>query len=674
MAVTTGYYERLPNTVQTRMNFVVDMNLPVEGDNALIRNEDVVAFTTRYLNAVRLGGAKLKEWYEKETIVGETSVPNHCDTCNHRQVCHGSFGQTNDIGLYPFTGRAILNMARHKDVVRGGFNPRRLIKDVLAEVLDGHRAELANGEFPSEILRLKMVGRGRGLAPVNVDRLRRADPNHYSRQRAVLELWGSLNELTKLPDSLYEAFDLPVPQIKDQVDRGEDKDEPSHPPPSPGIDPKIEAVRNWANGNTLLERVAGDLRELVYDAIVSHINWDAVGLERAYFTHRRNGPFRERNIIFRNQQTQASPGAVRLTIPLTENTDDLRRAALALEGLLQFRHHHNWDFAGGELHFVALGECLEEWSATLLNQFRRLPDGQHSGWDPVAMGVELLAVGAALAGRPTGPEPSPAEYVNALFEEWPDEAPVQSSEWKKLYRTIHRKCDTLRQVVRARTSGTKGGTIGGFVDATTIVSLLQRLQQTWIPNAIAPKETDRLRKPYDSMTTLHSEVQNQLPLVVQKEYDHKIAWLKKVQQHISPETEQRTVIQALHQIRESAAAAGLVMDSKVLTQFDTACLEFEEIELSRTLIEVTNLGQLETQARILSSLVGDSTLRTIISSADFFQVATRLLTVIERAIQRETQRLEKHSQGGVSTVQQRIHNNLEELDRLLTVLGGEECS
>ncbi len=672
MAVTTGYYERLPNTVQTRMTFVVDMNLPVMGDNALISESDIVAFTTRYLNAVRLGGAKLKDWYEKvENTDQGMNVPNYCDECQYRETCHHSFGQINDFGLYPFTSKAIVNMARYKGAVQEGFNPRRLIKDVLAEVLDRHRDELVNGEFPSQILHKKMIETGRGLAPADVEKLRQSNPHHYLRQRSVLELWGSLTQMVKLPDGLYEAFDLPAPQIDGKKEKNGPQPPPPPPPPSPPLDWRIEAVRNWANGASLMERGAGDLRKLIYDAVISYIDWDAVGLEQTYFTRRQAGPFRERYIIFRNQQTQtrARLGAVHLTIPLTEEDNDLMQSALAIEGLLQFRHRQSWNFPNGEQHLVALSECLEVWSAALLDAFEQLPD-KLGKWNPVTTGLELLAIGSALAGLPVTSKPTPAECVNALFANWPDEAPVQSSVWQKLYHEIRGKRGVLDRAVRARISGTKGGQIGGFIDTTNLLPPLLKLRRTWLLRTVAAQKTDNLREPYRSLAALHAKVKDELPVVVQQEYDQKIAWLNNVRQHIPPGTKQMSIIQTLRQVRDSAMAAGLGINQMTLMQFEAVCLEFEEVDLTKTFQEITSLSRSEAQVKILPKLVSDSNLRTMEITSNFLEAAMNLRKEIDRVAQQEIHNLKKPGID-VSAVQQQIRTNLSELKRLLAIFGGE---
>lgn len=673
MAVTTGYYERLPNTVQTRMSFVVDMDLPVRGSNALIQDGDIVAFASRYLNAVRLGAEQLEQWYHRAVGTGQlTNTPNSCERCEHRPLCHSSFGHVNGIGLYPFTKQAILNMARHKGVMEEGFNPRRLIKDVLAEVLDGHRAEFANGTFPSDLLRQKMVEQGRGLAPAQVNQLRRRDPSHYQRQRVVLELWGELEKPTKLPHGLYEALDLPVPRVEEPSGSETEADAEAlttaTPPETTIADRRIVAVRNWANGANMPEREMRPLQELIYDAVVSYIDWDAHGLERSYFARRTDGPFRQRFIAFRNQQTTVNLGAVGIIIPLEEEADDLRRAALAIEGLLQFSHHKNWSFPDAEQCLVALGECLEEWSAAVLEQIGRLPDG-HTEWNPVPMGVELLAIGAALGGRPATPQSDSDEFIDSLFEEWPEAAPALSAEWAKLYDRIRRKRDTLRGIVRARASGTKGGVVGGFVDAAAIILPLQELQRTWVPCAATPTDADSLRDPYASMVQLHSDLEHQLRAVLRKERELQVGWLHNVRKHIAPDQEQSQIVESLQDVRDAAVAAGLRLDWRILRRFDAARSEFEQVELTKTLEKVSALEASEPLEIPLPGLVSDLDARNMRLTSEFADSATALLSGIERAIDLEVRALERQDQGNVTDLQRQIRTDLEALERVLTTLG-----
>lgn len=131
MAATTGYYARLPATVQTRMTHVVDMDQP----RAALGELGLERFASRYLNAARVSPEDLQNWYRG----GATPefLPNACEPCPHRLVCHATFGEADGRGLYPFNSAALRTMAERKNRdIETAFNPRSFVGSVLAEVLD----------------------------------------------------------------------------------------------------------------------------------------------------------------------------------------------------------------------------------------------------------------------------------------------------------------------------------------------------------------------------------------------------------------------------------------------------------------------------------------------------------------------------------------------------------
>lgn len=163
MAVTTGWYERMPDHGSHANGFCYRRGSG-ENEAATLTDEEIVEFSSRYLNATRVGSAGLKGWNQSLESQGHP-VPNACDACHRQVACHEAFGAVGDgIGLFPFTSQALLNMARQKKAIGERFNPRRLIKFVLAEVLDKHRQELMDGQFPSRRLRDKLVDQGSGSA------------------------------------------------------------------------------------------------------------------------------------------------------------------------------------------------------------------------------------------------------------------------------------------------------------------------------------------------------------------------------------------------------------------------------------------------------------------------------------------------------------------------------
>ena len=109
-AVTTGYYTRLPNTVHTRMNIVLQMDIPTEGAGGSIGGRDIVSFAAKYLNASRAINEVLVDWADQPEE-NHTNPPNACEMCVHRTACHSAFGEVEGVGLYPFNSHSLITHA-----------------------------------------------------------------------------------------------------------------------------------------------------------------------------------------------------------------------------------------------------------------------------------------------------------------------------------------------------------------------------------------------------------------------------------------------------------------------------------------------------------------------------------------------------------------------------------
>src|SRR6266508_5850546 len=100
MAVTSGFFDRLADTVITRATagtpYVYDLDAQFGDD---ISDDDITSFIGRYLNAARLGRDRL----EHLMIRNAEEVPNACDQCAVRDACHRGFETSSEgHGLYPF--------------------------------------------------------------------------------------------------------------------------------------------------------------------------------------------------------------------------------------------------------------------------------------------------------------------------------------------------------------------------------------------------------------------------------------------------------------------------------------------------------------------------------------------------------------------------------------------
>ena len=150
MAVTTGYYQGLADTVLTRAKaatpYVYDLD--VQFDASKEGMAEIVAFVGRYLNAARFGREKL----DAEGVRSAQDVPNFCEGCDYRPQCHPAFGRSSEgHGIYPFNETALRRAIRARPAHDNpdAFNPRAVIGEVVRNVLVEHGESLKEGTFPN---------------------------------------------------------------------------------------------------------------------------------------------------------------------------------------------------------------------------------------------------------------------------------------------------------------------------------------------------------------------------------------------------------------------------------------------------------------------------------------------------------------------------------------------
>src|SRR5262249_55158149 len=109
MAVTTGPFATIARTFSTRGGFaghVYSLDVPLSQAGLGIALEDVEDLVAGYLNAARLGQARLEEELRDagaDRVTHRRWVPNACDECDYQDICHEAFRSSREgFGLYPF--------------------------------------------------------------------------------------------------------------------------------------------------------------------------------------------------------------------------------------------------------------------------------------------------------------------------------------------------------------------------------------------------------------------------------------------------------------------------------------------------------------------------------------------------------------------------------------------
>ena len=669
-AVTTGYYSRIPDTVKTRMAFVLNMGLPIGGGHSTIDEESIIAFSVKYLNAARLHPEALFSWARLPDDQRE-APPVACVSCPHRASCHSIFGSVDGVGLYPFNRDALLNMLRRLDSrIDERFSPRILVKEVLAEVLGTYGRDLTNDRFPSRQLLGQMEGTR--LPPVVADGLRRQDSEQAERQLTVLELWGSEGStVTDLPEDLYASFGLTKPTIQGARLPEVAKEQQAKPRETTESDSRIRAIRDWGNGAPMQDGLMNYVRPLLFTAITSHIDWDNEAFVQNQFSSTSSGSFRQDSISFLAQLTQPALRPVNLKIPMKEGHQELAEAAIAIEGLYRFRQHGNWDFPYGPRLLESLANCLDEWSNHVVQQMRCLQEFD-GNWDTTAAAVEMLAVGAALAGRPPRRSATLIDWLNALFEEWPHEIPAQSPEWLSLYRSVRSEQTRLKNLALARASGTKGGQRGAFIDPTKLLPPLRRVRRRWELIQRPPDGTTNRRDDYGALARLHTKISSELTVAAKSEWSQRTDWVTEWRNSVPEGPQRKEVVDTVRELMNLAIDTGVGFSPRVRNSIESALVDLEGVQLDDALRFAATLQENEEPVVQLPELGRNRGGNARVAVRKFLPAVHELLSQLEASV---ASRMAQFDQSGkdLQGHQTQIKKALHQLSCNLETIGGGDA-
>lgn len=633
LACTTGYFQGLIDTVRTRTDFSVNLDIETVNEQSLITQTDIQQLTSRYLNAVRLGNHEIQAWLadsDEETGQPFSPVPNACSDCEYRSDCHAGFGHVDGIGLYPFNAKAIERM---RDRVNPGvFNPRTLIKDVLRYTLEYHRSDLEEGRFPTSVLLAHF--KGNTLGAMVIRGIESKDTLDDARRReALLNLWTNGNELCDLPTEVHTAFDLRP--LGDQVQkltgeatilRARDTkatftvtpaaispaeitagvtDEAERPASLPTkLAEQLQALDQWRTGAPLPQLVAQALRPMLVDAIGARTDWDAALLLRNQFLGKL---FKTTNIVFQNDfkgrnVTSSDNSSLRLAkginLILPREEADLGDTTIALQAMLLYNHHEHWRFDNGATYFRIYARKLEEWSNFILSEIPKLSTKSNASWDPIPAVVELLTISAQMAGNSTT---SLEKRINVLFADL-DKVDVtnRTKDWRELFDTLKKHQPKLLEILQARIPCTKGGSTRlQVIDAAQLVAPLSSIVKDWQPKAdISEASSD---PPFNSIVEARRAVDTFLVQAVQKERRYQIEFYHRVVQELGEDFSKEEVVSTLEQAIAQARNAGVARISNS-ANLETAIKEFRSVQLSAYLKSMRDIQSEEDVAVLLPQL------------------------------------------------------------------------
>lgn len=500
MAVTSGYYAKLPDTVLTRIRaatgYVYDLD--AQFDPAAGMNE-AASFVGRYLNAARLGQDDVKKHGAQESA----GVPNACDSCAFRDECHGAFGQSKEgHGLYPFNESALRRAIRARPAPGtdpGAFNPRVIIGEVVRNVLLEHGQSLADGSFPdgrfAEEYRESVGERLLTAATLlTLDEL--LDPGDAARHATFLEFWGDApGHVVNLLPEMHEAFGVAMLDLSD-IDH---VPSPPAPPPLPGPDqvsgPRpngglpvsvqkaIQNVEDWSTRRAVLAQgTARDIRAIIRDAVVQRCAWnDPLMPEPTTDQLRRAWPTESAVVSIEDAYGENEAGDAPIKFKRSPAN------AVFFQGLLRARAG---DVRGGTEALRRLVGYADRYQGQLQQAVIRTMSITD---ERIALGVRASLIGATLAGRalPGMPE---AELLEVILDDgrtWGrDDAATCDAKWKATLQKHLEARPALVANLRAGLGISRRGESGTrMIDAARALPMLKDAAKSWrwtMPTAETP--------------------------------------------------------------------------------------------------------------------------------------------------------------------------------------------
>ena len=506
MAVTSGYYEKLPDTVVTRVRaatgYVYDLD--VQFDPAAGMSE-VTSFVGRYLNAARLG----QEAVEKHGGQESTTVPNACDNCAFRDPCHATFGQSKEgHGLYPFNASA-LRRAIHARPAPGSdpdaFNPRVVIGEVVRNVLLEHGQSLADGYFPDALFADEYHARREGelgysaqtreevLSSVTRTAIDELDSGDAARHVTFLEFWGDApSHLVNLSPVAHEAFgvamldldDIPPPPLPSPGPSEQTSPRPSGQPSGDlpaSVQRAIQNVEEWSTRRAVLpQATAREIRAIIRDAVVQRCVWnDPLMPEPASEQLKRAWPSGSAVVSIEDAYGESEGGNA--PIRFTRSSPN----AVFFEGLLRAKAGYGGVDALRRLAGYAdryqdhLQQAAIRWMCITSDQLR--------------LGVRASLVGATLAGKAL-PGMSEVELLEVVLDdgrEWGrGDIVACDSRWRA---TLQQHLGARPSLIGGLRSGLgisrRGESGTRIIDAARLLPMVREAVKSWqwtTPTDLAP--------------------------------------------------------------------------------------------------------------------------------------------------------------------------------------------
>ncbi|GAA4485043.1 hypothetical protein GCM10023191_009030 [Actinoallomurus oryzae] len=537
MAITSGYFHDLPETAATRIStstggFVYNLNIVLgEGKTG---TEEIVTFVAKYLNAARVGRDALER-------AGDDSIPNKCDDCTIKGLCHSSFGASADgFGLYPFNRAALMRVVHSVAPQENpyAFVPRTVLGSGVIPILNDAYRSIGKGEFPSAFFQenYKAVrGVDKALPNSVSEDVDARDPLNAKRRRKALEFWADAPaQLVNLPQGIGEAFSLPELDVDGRgagpvgsLPAGETSkpaitlvDAPQAPPVPPALQRKLQVVEDWAaSGSRLTTEVANIVRTMVSRSVHYREDWltppmKPIGVgdaEAAGWTVKAS------TVSIEDASAEALNKSAAIVLERNPSNGEFFKSLVRV---------HAQDADGMRPQDVVRLASTAETYRTALRE-RVALNAEHSDEDLVA-GLRVSLLGAALAGQVVPGMPIDALYAAAFDkgQAWarPDSSSRTETWMKRLEAHLQHRAGLVEALLSSLGLGQGATGAVHVLDAARAVALVRKAAQKWDLSSVelpkwAKEAALPLRSGWDvtvrgqlqELTTLVHEIREHFP-------------------------------------------------------------------------------------------------------------------------------------------------------------------
>jgi len=633
MAVTTGYFEKLEDTVRTRITFKVNMDNPKDSDQYILQ------LGSKYLNAIRLGQEKIIQWYKS----GTTNITNNCDQCKYKEVCHKSFGAIDNIGLYPFNKISLLQMAKKADIQKNTiFRPRIFINKVLKRNLQDDMVQLLReGNYPPRDLLDDF--QSKHLSVEEISKSEKLDIQNHDRRYTLIELWSNSKTIINLEEGIHTAFSLPLlkdipnevisttsesikPDIRDS-DRSNEK-----------TDSYVDHIDNWGRGDLLNHSTASNLRPIIYNSIINYINWDFLPVAQTMSI------FRQDSIYFEGQQTRRPTG--KFVFEVKQSTE----SAILLKKL------YKTSFPINIADYAIVEEQIRIWSLYIVKEIKNYY-APMDNWNPAKASVELLILSSLYsAEKPT---------LNSLLSPNLNYSNMVSNDFNALSKIISNSMrdDIYQDILQKTYSARKGGSkTKSFLDVGKILPIIKELKKNnW---RLTQDPTLEKRKEFAEIKSKYEQWKSTFDDALTKELIARYNWLDELANRIEIEDIGVAFKNKIKKLRELASELGVPGYTSVQLDKALSC----NLVQAKTAMETTKRLQELTSSKVFLDLFP--------SRRDDAELFISLITVYEAMLESISSELrsrseESNRQTGLSVINLEIENSMNKIKQNFETLIGD---